>query len=694
MRPKITPHPSHTVDSSRIDSGAIVEYENNGEPILAAALQEKKGKWVLLNDRGREIELTPDRLYLYPGKVKIGLESSNEKQQYLASLSKKADQEAENLDLNQLWELVQGEQQEYSIKSLTELLFSNDTLEKRLVTRRALIIDKVYFKRTKFGFEPRSPEIVEELRIKLAEEQAQAKLRYELVQALIARIKGDSATIPEMVSILESLAASGISGKEGKLAAEIVEQIASEVHLNLPQRIEDQAFEILVAAKHFTKHENLSLIRYQRSPRFTSAVENAVSELKTKSQPNRAKVKAFSVTIDAETTRDIDDALTIQAGAEQTTVGIHIADVSALIEQDSPLFNEALKRATSVYCPDIHVPMLPRSLSEDALSLVQGQSRPVMSFYVSFDAAGAIIDRQINLELIEVTQRLTYDFADKIIYGEEQASPELTETLTTLWQLSEKLYERRIAQGAFDFDPKELQPTLDESGRVVLESQSTDSPSKSLVSEFMILTNETAALYAEEKALPFLFRSQEKPDTPLSQWGLDIPEGPAREFQRKTLLKRSTVTTQALPHAGLGLKAYTQLTSPIRRFLDLIGQTQLRNLIEKSDPLYSPNDLMTFIERATPALDEANSIQRESNRYWLLQYLRQERIREIQATVVRTDGVRPLAELDQICTIIPFEPVDFVRGKPSSKKLGEVVTLVFEDINPRKDILRTKEKKI
>ena len=164
------------------------------------------------------------------------------------------------------------------------------------------------------------------------------------------------------------------------------------------------------------------------------------------------------------------------------------------------------------------------------------------------------------------------------------------------------------------------------------------------------------ALFAAANRIPLIFRAQEPPDSDISQQGQDIPEGPAREYFLRSLLKRSAIAVEPARHSGVGVAAYTQSTSPIRRAVDLITQRQVGDFLDTGRPCYSADEVSELIARVECGAEEVMQIQRERNRYWLLKYLLQEQIREIDGVIVRVDGPKPLAELDLLYALYPFHP--------------------------------------
>jgi exoribonuclease-2 len=244
------------------------------------------------------------------------------------------------------------------------------------------------------------------------------------------------------------------------------------------------------------------------------------------------------------------------------------------------------------------------------------------------------------------------------------------------------------------FSRREMGVRIEADGRLSLQETNEDTPAHKLVSEMMILGNETAALFGREHSLPMIYRSQEAPDVNPEQQGLEIAEGPARDYFQRSFLKRSLTGAVSGSHYGLGLPAYVQITSPLRRAADLMNQRQLMHYLQTQEALYSAEQLSELHASLETGLDEAMLIQRERNRYFLLKYLKQEQISRIEAIVIKTDGPKPLAELDRIFMLSPFHPLSDMRSPDvARKRRGERILLRIDSLDPRADSLVLREVK-
>lgn len=707
--------------------GGLVMYEHEGTPLLGIITAQRKERFVVWNEREREIELTSARLYLLPDSfAKFSSASSKEKTEFLRKLRGQATALA--IDLEELWAVVAEEPREYTDLEMCDLLLGEVSLLNLLALRFSLLEDKVLFKRTKIGFEPRDANIVEELRTAEEVRREREHALRESVSFLQERIAGSeqeaTGRVKERLSLLLALAAgaSNLEGSRLREARDLLSALLDEVELS--PRSQDprikpteasRAFDYLVASRLISADENLFLLkhgienRWQDEP-LTQAEHLSATLQETKTPPGDAIVfrlenldradthpeihstrlddinlhtqlldlrNEFCVTIDDISTLDIDDALSVSSSPDGPIIGIHITDVASAIPVNSPLDHAARHRATSVYCPDIVVPMLPHSLSEQGLSLVAKHPRRALSVLVSFNHSFAITSIALAPSVIEVSHRMTYDEVDDHLDDPESETSKLLVALSSAASAFEEL---RLRMGAQNLDKREAIPRVEEDGKVSLLVLDEESPSRKLVSEMMILYNWIIARVARQAALPLPFRSQEPPD---SFEEPNVPEGPARDFALRSRLKRSTVSLEASYHYTLGLSEYVQSSSPIRRYLDLVTQRQVMSYLLKGSPQYQADELQKIIFTVEDPLMRALNASKESRRYWLLKYLEQrpDPSSTIYGTLVRQDERVTLAFLEEIWTTLPVK----VR---SNRPLGAHLTFKIEHVNPRYDLLK------
>lgn len=368
-----------------------------------------------------------------------------------------------------------------------------------------------------------------------------------------------------------------------------------------------------------------------------------------------ADAEAFS--IDDSTTTEIDDAFSIRQLADGVTrVGIHIAAPALGITQDSPLDIEAMQRLSTVYMPGHKITMLPETAIRP-FSLDAGKIKPVLSLYLHVAADLTITQRDSKVELIKVADNLRHDalepFFNETTLATNSGHPYWAKLLF-LFQLAESLEKARGK-----YDPTKP-PQVDynfyvNDGIVSIVGRHRGSPMDKLVAELMIEAN--------------------------NQWGALLAAHEVPGLYRAQMGGKVYMTTKAEPHQGLGVAQYAWSTSPLRRAVDLINQRQIISVVENSPPAYSQNSdaLTTHMRNFELTYKAYSEFQIRMERYWCLQYLIQENVQEIHATVWRENLVR----LDNL----PY--MTKVYGLPELKA-GTRVSLQVQEVDTLMMDLRTK----
>jgi exoribonuclease-2 len=676
--------------------GSFVQYEDEGSVILGVVTAPKKDRYLILNLRGREVELGRGRLYQLPGREGNAAGSTSARVAELSALHAKIEEQAEAFDVAELWSFVHEDVRTYSVQELNEAYFGNNDLITHAGLRVALIREKVHFKRDKDDFEPRSVEVVEEL--ERAEEAKRKKLavRDATVSFIDLRLKEPGAPIPREIDDNMRLMAEVAAGvthsdparqKEGK---QLVRLCAEKLDIpeNLP--IEKQAFDALVRLGVFRRDANLSFIRNEIPVAHKLEVlEEArhvprareVDDFEPHVREGRVDLtRKDTFTIDDESTKDMDDALSLEQTPAGYELGIHITDVTWAVLPETHLDQAARRRATSIYCADQTVNMFPEELSEERLSLCEGAVRPCLSVILQLSTSYEVISSRIIPSFIRSHHRYSYDDVDRLL-------EEGDATLLTVHEIAAACEERRLRKGAVKVHRREVVPFLEDDGSIRLLEIEEESPARSLVAEMMVLANSVLAEFAAQHRIPVLFRGQERPDDEAERDDTKsvAPEGPAKDYSARTKLKKSTVSFEPQHHSGLGLDAYIQASSPIRRYMDLCHQRQFLSFLRTEKPWISREQFEAIAFEVENYLQSANVVSRETKRYWLLRYLEQRGKKvPIEGTVVRTDTKTPLVELDEVYLTVFFRP-----HKPV--KLGQRLTLRVSAVDPHADYIRLDE---
>jgi len=369
--------------------------------------------------------------------------------------------------------------------------------------------------------------------------------------------------------------------------------------------------------------EILSIIKSNNLPTaFPDEVEQAAADVRAvitaEDLEGRRDLRDLTiVTIDGEDAKDLDDAVHIERLPNgRYKLGVHIADVSNYVRENTVLDNEARERGTSVYLVDRVLPMLPQRLSNGICSLNPGEDRLTLSAEMEIDYRGDVLNYEIFSSVIRVHTRLSYNIVRQILADDDEALKQtyqpLLPHLADMERLCHILRERRLRRGAIDFDFPEVKVKLDDSGRPLEIVRRVRSIAESIIEEFMLVANETVAEHMHRLEVPFVFRVHEEPEeekmiklnTLLQNFGQGL--GKTDDVQPMTLqkilgriagrpeeriistvmlrsLKQARYEAHNIGHFGLAAPYYTHFTSPIRRYPDLIVHRILRETFRSGD---------------------------------------------------------------------------------------------------------------
>jgi ribonuclease R len=347
----------------------------------------------------------------------------------------------------------------------------------------------------------------------------------------------------------------------------------------------------------------------------------------------------LAFTIDPETAKDFDDAISVRREGECLRAWIHIADVSHFVPAGSPLDLGSARRSFSAYVPGRVAPMLPPRLSDDLCSLRPNEDRLCVTVEIPFGPDLVPGEASFYRSVIRSRERLTYGRAERILAGEERASEELTEVLQLAERLALELRGRRFGRGALRITTREIVFAFDGRGGVERAWLESEPHAHMLVEELMILANEAVAGLLAGRQRESLYRVHERPDPQAISLllaklaDLDVPTPPAPDEERLTpgeaaklagriservseyvqstgrgveafpalvlrALKQARYDPKNLGHSGLASRAYCHFTSPIRRYPDLVvHRTLLRELGAADEP--TPEELPELAEHTS-----------------------------------------------------------------------------------------------
>lgn len=406
---------------------------------------------------------------------------------------------------------------------------------------------------------------------------------------------------------------------------------------------------------------------YTRNPypfRWGLSVQSAKEGLKSPPEEERLIVPGVAYAIDNKWSKDPDDAIAFDG----TYLWVHIADPASTVMPESSIDKAARDRGATLYIPEGASRMLAEeSLSDYALGLKRESL--ALSFRLLLEDNCSIKECKVFKTKVNV-ECITYEDADQ-----KKDSPELK----PLFEIARKNIIRRNSQGAVNINLPEVHITVDPDTKKVSICKITEYESADVVREMMLLAGEGAAHFAFENNIAFPYVSQEAPDIPQT-----LPPGLAGEFKTVKSMHRRSVGVTPAAHAGIGIGMYSQVTSPLRRYSDLIAHQQLRAFLDGRE-LIDKNTMLERISAGDEAAIACKKVERKSNMHWTLVYLLQNPDWTGEAIFVEQKGnlcVFMIPSLAQQTTLVPSKPLnlnDTITVKASNIDISSQ-NVVFSEV--------------
>ena len=410
----------------------------------------------------------------------------------------------------------------------------------------------------------------------------------------------------------------------------------------------------------------LSVVKaYQVPTVFSEAVlreaKKVSGSVKKKEMKHRLDLREKRmITIDGDTTKDFDDAVSIERDGEDYILGVHIADVAHYVKEGSLLDREAIERGTSIYLADRVIPMLPEALSNGVCSLQEGEDRLALSCIMRINRKGVVKEHQIAESVIRVTHRMTYTQVNHILSGEHRklcvAFADILGDLYLMQDLSFSIRRMRKKRGALDFDFPEAKILLDEEGHAIAVEAEERGFSQMMIEDFMVLANETVASHFYHEKIPFVYRVHDKPkeeklcelQKAADAFGykfsgrsetmkpknvqrfLKAIKGTGEESLLMMLtlrsMQRAEYHTECKGHFGLASEYYCHFTSPIRRYPDLLIHRIIKESLHKSlkkKKIANYKEILPVLAHASSEAEHrAENMEREVDKMKKCEYMR------------------------------------------------------------------------
>ncbi len=432
------------------------------------------------------------------------------------------------------------------------------------------------------AFVPRSEDEIASLRQKADEKEHAGEIRDAFIRRLRQRaleLPGDAKFMVEVEAV-----ALGRTDKSKVMTDAGIAQTPEKAH------------KLLLDTGIWT------ILRNPYPTRYGLTMVSASEGLQSPPEEERLRVEGTAYAIDNAWSADPDDAV----AWDGTYLWVHIADPASTVMPDSSIDKTARERGTTLYLPEGTSRMLAEtSLADYALGL--NEISRALSFRIQFDEKGAVADCSVFKTTVDV-KRLTYEKATEL-----KDTPELS----PLFDIAKRNFERRAKAGAKTINLPEVHITVDQETKRVNIEPEVHYEASDMVCEMMLLAGEGAARFAFRNHIPFPYVSQEPPEIPAG-----IPDGLAGEFRMLRCMHKRSVGIVPAPHAAIGVAMYSQVTSPLRRYSDLVAHEQLRAFIA-GGPLIDKDAMLERISEGDAASVAAKKASRYSETHWKLVYLLQ-----------------------------------------------------------------------
>jgi exoribonuclease-2 len=661
-----------------MESGSIVEYIDRQKIMCAVVLEVKNQRLRLLTENNREVNLSHRRL-LHKDKIRLDPTLSRDQMvDALKQVVQKRQDLINNIDIKELWGVLNSEQNWIDLATMTEFCFPDSPSgDHESAVIRALFNDRIYFKFNPDGFLPNSEKRVEQIGTQREAEKRKNKL-IEIGSAWLKSTLNSTESaalqmlpdeIHQSIDILKSYYLFQKDSKDDEIARAMIARAGIEsVH---------DIFRILAKLGIFDEDENIELLRCDVSPEFTENVVAHVAQVVSSNaigsmDDSRKDLTHLPLmTIDGQGTLDFDDAISIEEVGDSFRLGVHIVDVGHFIQKNDVIDQEARLRGSSIYMPDQKISMLPSVLAEGLCSLKAGELRPAISIMIHLSPMAEIVNYEIFQSLIKVEQQFTY--YDVNVYAEQDRNVRI------LRDIAEKFRKKRLDDGAIQITVPEISIWLNQNREVSINKINRESPGRMLVSELMIMANWLMAKYLKDRQMPAIFRSQPKPRERLYK----NHEGTLfQNWMQRRFLSRFVLSTSAEWHSGLGLDAYVTATSPIRKYSDVVTQRQIRASLGL-ESAYSVDQIDEIIQSLELPMSQVGRVQYTRHRYWLLKYLESQIGQKGEAIVLHRTRRNYQILLTQYMLECDLPISSGIELKPE-----DLVQITVQRVNARKDVLQ------
>ncbi len=608
--------------SEELRPGQVVEYLHNNQPVTAWVQEVQSTRVRILNINQRELKLPGSRVLPWKGPAYSMELSRQEVLELLKQHQQKRVQLQEELDVHEVWSMTQGEIHQASVYWLAGLVWEQADHDRIAALGRVLLQAKAYFKFIPPDFEIYPAEVVE----KKLEEQHKAREKERLISSgkefltslyshAFRSGPAPQPPDPELARKLKELLVRRVKYPDDShtqdLWAKLTAGLPQEVHL---------PFLLARAWGIYPDHYNYLLDQAEYvwgdewAEEYSRDIESIKDELsRSTGDPGLEDL----ISIDSASTKDIDDAFLVREHEQGFFISIALAAPGLFWPFGSELDRAVANRSTSLYLPEGKSDMLPRELAENLFSLNQNQVRPALVLHMELDSTGEIKKFEPGLDRVLVRANRTYGDVEEELAGNSESSLKCAYTLASI------LRKKRLEQGAVvidQSDPVIMLTSTQEGIQVHLEEDESCPGAQLIVSELMLLCNTAFAGWARDRKLPLLYRTQ---DIALPRDFSGVWSRPEDIYRIIRSLGATLTETAPRPHRSIGVSAYASVTSPLRRYVDLVNQAQIAAVLRDINPPFDREGLEAMLPELNARTGIVGRIQKFRPRYWKLLHFKQ-----------------------------------------------------------------------
>ncbi|MEK7483033.1 MAG: ribonuclease catalytic domain-containing protein [Planctomycetota bacterium] len=614
---------------------ALVEFLLDSQIRFGLREESKPKKGISLTEvlSGKKLNLPENKILSLPP---FSFSSLADAKVFVKTFEEKIMQEIDGIDVPLLWEtLLESPEEGFDWKFAAELYYSQTSFRPEQISafKRILMNQTMYFKRKGDLYIVKSRELVAQEKTRQKQTLANQERR-DLVNKQIEvlgkfQANPSDPAIQELLEMLSSCLWKREKEPQFTYYKNLLEENAQPF---LPF-----CYRVL---KHYQKINPAlepELLFRGVSESFSEEVNKAAMDLAQKPLDGRPlPEEGMCFSMDDQETREKDDAIYFKPLASGGwLLGILIANVSAYVSPETLVDRCAQERGTTYYLPDRVLPMIPESLSCSQCSLEEGEDRAVLGGWFELSSEGTILNFTIESNRMRSQGSLTYEMLDrwlsndfsevdrdwmKFVHNTGKSSQDLKFYWRELISFGQKLCQKRVQNGAVSIHRKEFSIKVKQE-EIQVKCIKSKSHSYSLIAEMMILINTSLAEYARTNQIPMIYRCQDKPNQNLPAIA-ETEENPATLEKIFRQLKPSRLSTKPEPHFALGVPCYVQISSPIRRYVDLVLQRQILHVLNTQKALYTEQELLEIYMLAEVQSKQSREVEQICKERWFKKWLK------------------------------------------------------------------------